>query len=132
MLRDVAADKEVTVESGALPLAFSAEPRRGTTVEVVCTGARANELVLFLHSLQGVGAGPLHPNPVLGGLRPSLRPPVQVTGTATADATGAARLPVAVPATAPLLTLGVQAFALRGVNGADTVSSNAVEASIVP
>jgi hypothetical protein len=128
-LGDVAAGQELAIESG-LPLAWAVLPRRGTTAELALTGASTGEFVVFVHSWRGVGAGPAQP--ALGGLHWDLHSPVLWLGSANADATGRAAIQVAVPVTAPLREVGVQAVIPRGLNGADSVKTNAVLATVAP
>lgn len=125
----VGADQEIHVESG-LPLAWNLPPQRGATAELAMSGANAGEFVVFIRSWNGAGAGVAHP--MLGGLRWDLNGPVSWLGGTNANAAGEAVIQIAVPVNAPLREIGVQAAIPRGVNGSDSVKTNAVLALIAP
>jgi hypothetical protein len=124
-----AAGSELTIASGT-PLAWAGTLARGSSAALHADGALPGEFVVFVHSWRGVGVGPA--TAALGGLRWDLRAPVAWLGAANADAAGRATILVAVPADAPLREVGVQAVIPRGLNGADSVKSNAVVAPIGP
>jgi len=60
----------------------------------------------------------------LGGLCVDLLSPVNLVGSATADASGYASLVKNIPSSAPKITIWVQAVMQRGTGGVDSVKSN--------
>ncbi len=90
-------------------------------------GAASGETVHYLVSLN---AGTWAP-PQLGGLVLDLGTPATYVGSAVANSSGTASLVVAVPAGAPVgATAYLQAAAIRGVGGIDSVKSNLVTTTI--
>ncbi|TAH39644.1 MAG: VCBS repeat-containing protein [Planctomycetota bacterium] len=107
------------------------ELHRGQNAQFLVTGALAGERVYYLYSFTGVGAGPCPPQ--LGGLCLDLLSPVQLIGSAYANAGGQALLSVDIPAGAPIgQAVHTQAVARRGPGGAGSVKSNTVSDSILP
>lgn len=103
---------------------------RGQQATWTVTGAEPGEAVVFLYSASGVGEG--NRIPALGGLRLDLEPTAQQAGMAVAGADGTAVLTQKVPATTPVHLFGFQAVIQRGVNGADSVKTNAILAPVLP
>lgn len=104
--------------------------QRGQTADLIVTNAQSGETVTYLYSVAGSGSGPCPP--ALGGLCLNLLPPITVAGSSTANGVGTATLTVAVPATAPLLTVYTQAVVQRGPGGADSAKTNFVAAPVLP
>lgn len=105
--------------------------RPGQPATFTATDAQPGELVYFLYSLTGTGAGPCPPQ--LGGLCIDLLNRVTQMGSATANGAGAASLTLTVPANAPPGTaVHTQAVARRGQGGMNSVKSNPVSATILP
>ncbi|TAH39568.1 MAG: CRTAC1 family protein [Planctomycetota bacterium] len=104
--------------------------QRGMTSLWRVEGCRPNELVIYLYSVQGTGSGPCRSR--FGNLCLDLNPPIHTQGTANADAAGVSVLPVAVPSTAPLRKVSIQAVVVRGLNGSTSVKTNAVTTPILP
>lgn len=103
----------------------------GQLAWVEVTGASPGESVKILRGTGGEGPGAC-PVP-LGGLCLDLLAPVVVQQTVVADAAGVARWDFTVPATAPANTdLWVQAVAVRGVGGVDSVKSDVEPRTILP
>ncbi len=100
----------------------------GTAVEFRIAGLSAGESTTLVRGARvGPGACPA----VLGGVCLDVTGVPVIVGSAVADANGVARLRVQVPAGAPNgLELGVQAVAVRGAGGVDSVTSNAVDAVV--
>jgi len=103
---------------------------RGQAGTLTLQNAAPGERVDFVLSLNGVGAGPCPPT--LGGLCLDLLAPIVRIGNVNADAFGVAVQTVSVPSGAPLRTVHLQAIALRGIGGADSVKSNTVSTPILP
>ncbi len=108
------------------PLGFGVDPLipgQRTTLEV--TGLAPGETTYVAYSLYGTGNG-ICP-PAMGGVCLNLLSPVQLLGTAVADAGGVAVLTPMVPANAPIgMQVSLQAVAIRGIGGAQTVKSPAI------
>lgn len=118
----------VSLRSG-LTLEVPAMLGRGTTEEVVVSGLAPNEQVNVFFSTAGVGAGPCPA--AMGGHCFDIVGPVQPLGTPTAGADGIARLQVPIGANVPIGTsAGVQAVAIRGLGGVQTVTSNPVVTTV--
>ncbi|MCA9492862.1 MAG: hypothetical protein KC621_23180 [Myxococcales bacterium] len=118
----------VGLRSG-LTLEVPAMLGRGTTEEVVVGGLAPNEQVNVFFSTAGVGPGPCPAS--MGGQCFDIVGPVQPLGTPTAGADGIARLQVPIGANVPIGTsAGVQAVAIRGLGGAQTVTSNTVVTTV--
>lgn len=96
----------------ALGLAVS-ELARGTQVSLTATGAAPGSQVGFAYSRVGEAPSALCP-PAFGGLCLDLIPPVHTLGTATADGTGQAVFVATLNASAPLITVYLQAVTLAG------------------
>ncbi len=94
----------------------------GIPVTLMLNNADPNELVYFLYSSTGTGSGPCYTG--LGGLCVDLLSPVNLVGSATADASGYASLVKNIPSSAPKITIWVQAVMQRGTGGVDSVKSN--------
>ena len=94
----------------------------GMPVSLMLENADPFELVYFIWSANGTGSGPCFSG--LGGLCVDILYPVKLAGTATADSTGYASMVKNIPASAPNITIWVQAVMQRGVAGADSVKSN--------
>ncbi|MBC8369552.1 MAG: hypothetical protein H8E25_06105 [Planctomycetes bacterium] len=89
--------------------------------------ASPSEAVHFLLSLNSGSYAP----PQLGGLALSLGQPIYHVGSATTNATGSAGINVSIPSNAPIgASVYLQAAAIRGIGGADSVVSNLVTQSI--
>ncbi|HEX9793529.1 MAG TPA: CRTAC1 family protein [Planctomycetota bacterium] len=123
-----AANQRITVASG-LPIRAD-ELRRGAATTLSMEGANPGEWVLFLYSMNGLRAGACPPP--LGGMCYDLAGPVRYAGSAVANAIGEASVTIPVPATAPLQAIGIQAVVPRGVNGADSLKTNALLRTILP
>lgn len=91
-------------------------------------GAEPNEVVHFLLSFAGTGAGPCVPE--LGGSCLDLLPPLTILLSVPADAEGTLAFPVAIPSNLSSFTAHLQSVVARGPNGADSVTSNAVTLSL--
>ena len=102
---------------------------RGANATFTVTGALPGETVYYYYSFAGVGGATYCP-PEFGGLCLDLLTPVVQAGTASADATGTARLTRRIPPSAPLRDVSTQAAIARGPGGADSVKSNTVTAPI--
>jgi len=99
--------------------------RVGTSVTMEVDGAHAYETTYIVMG-GPIGSGPC-PD-VAGGLCMDIEGPVSVLGSIETDATGHGTLSVALPATVPTgVERGFQAVAIRGLAGADSVKSAAVE-----
>jgi hypothetical protein len=59
-----------------------------------------------------------------------LESPVKVIGSKIADANGNAELKRTIPVNTPLIAIWTQAAIIRGIDGADSVKSNDVEATV--
>lgn len=111
------------------PVLAQTRLRVGRAAEFVASGAVSGELVHFLYSLRGIGAGSCPP--VLGGLCLDLLDPITVIGNARADGNGTARLEVTIPGGAPVgQAVHTQAVIRRGSGGADSVKSNTLSEMI--
>jgi hypothetical protein len=120
----------VTVPPTASPIpVLTHDPlTRGRSAQFRVTGAEADEVVSFLFSPAGVGAGPCSPQ--LGGLCVDLINP-SVFGEATADASGTATLTRTIPADIPAgRAIAIQAVIERGLGGAHSVKTNALTATV--
>jgi len=102
---------------------------RGETNNFIINGALPEEEVSFIYSRAGVGEGPLIP--ALGGLVLDLHKPIKYLGSAIANSSGEIVKPVFVPANLDLDRIFIQAVAVRGVNGSDSVKSNPVRIEII-
>ncbi len=119
----------VLLNESAFALVLTQGPLyRGAPTNFTVTHAQPGELVYFLYSLAGTGAGPC-PGP-LGGLCLDLLTPIIQFGSAVADANGQAVLTATVPPNAPAVSVSTQAVARRGVGGADSVKSKTVSDTI--
>jgi len=125
-----AEEVEATVEPGARRnlLLTVANLRWGETASFTVNGANSGEEVVFTWGSNGIGAGPC-PAP-LGGLCLDVVSPVKQLGKANADANGVAELDVTLPNGPSGAFMTVQALAIRGVGGVDSVASNAVEQQV--
>jgi hypothetical protein len=102
---------------------------QGQEVQFWVAGATPGEMVSFLFSDVGEGAGPCAPQ--LGGMCMDIVNPMTF-GEATADASGTAVLRRTLPADIPLgHTISIQAVIKRGRNGASSVKTNAITAQII-
>lgn len=116
-------------------LNLTAQPlHTGTNVDLTVDNANPGETVWFAYSCKPVicDGGPAFA--ALGGLKMDIGAPLQIIGSAVADANGVAVLSAAVPpATAVTVGkfTGLQAAVKRGLNGADSVKSNAVNTEIL-
>jgi hypothetical protein len=98
-------------------------------VQFWVAGAAPGELVSFLFSDVGEGAGPCSPQ--LGGLCMDIVNPMTF-GEATADASGIAVLRRTIPPGIALgHTIATQAVIKRGRNGANSVKTNAITARVI-
>ncbi|KAA3606068.1 MAG: CRTAC1 family protein [Planctomycetota bacterium] len=129
VLGPVAANQSLRVASG-LPLQAPQTVSMGTTATVELHGANPGEWVMFLHSF--VGPGPGRCKAALGGLCYDMLDPVFFLGSASADPSGVASLPVTIPPNSPEMKVTVQGIVPRGLNGSDSVKSNARVVGIVP
>jgi len=103
--------------------------RRGQATQFWVTGARPGEVVSFLFSALGEGAGPCAAE--LGGLCVDIMGPA-LFGEATADTVGTATVRRTMPAetwTGP--TLAFQAVIRRGAQGGQSVKTNAITAQVM-
>jgi hypothetical protein len=123
--------RELPVEAGQLAppvqsLTLTVDPHvAGQPVRWRIEGLNPGERVTLARGMGGLGAGPCLPQ--LGGACLGIRSPIFVVQTLTANAAGVAELSFSMPTTVPAGTrVAYQAAAIRGVNGADTVYSNAV------
>jgi len=103
---------------------------RGRPAVFVVNGAAPGERVHFLHSVEG--AGNSFGIRQLGGITLDLLDPIQVIGSAVADANGVAELTINVPPNAPLTTVVMQAVIRRGPGGVDSVKTPFRTARILP
>ena len=101
---------------------------RGQTATLRAFGANAGETVFFLYSLSGLGSGPCFFN---GAICLDLLPPFFILGSAAADGSGLASLPVFIPSGTPLINVQTQAGIVRGVSGELSVKSNALDRAIL-
>jgi|GEM_PF-2169414 len=111
------------------PILFQTALNRGALTTFSISGARSDELIYFLFSLQGVAPGGLAPA-ALGGMCLDLVGPVMLIGAKRANAAGYADLKVPIPSTAPTVTVWTQAAIQRGTGGADSVKSQYIEGQI--
>jgi hypothetical protein len=102
---------------------------QGHEVQFWVAGAIPGEAVSFLFSDAGEGTGPCAPQ--LGGMCIDILDPMTF-GEATADASGTAVLRRTIP---PNIALGhmiaIQAVIKRGPNGASSVKTNAITATVL-
>lgn len=119
----------------SIDLNLTAQPlQTGTNVDLTVDNAIPGETVWFAYSCKPTvcDAGPSFAS--LGGLKLDLGAPVQLIGSAVADGLGVAVLSAAVPPPTAV-TVGkwtnLQAVAKRGLNGADSVKSNALTTEIL-
>ena len=102
---------------------------QGQEVQFWVAGATPGEMVSFLFSDAGEGAGPCSPQ--LGGMCMDILNPVTF-GEDTADASGTAVLRRTLPPDMPLgHTIAIQAVIKRGPNGASSVKTNAITAKVL-
>ncbi|MCB9684478.1 MAG: hypothetical protein H6738_05275 [Alphaproteobacteria bacterium] len=97
-----------------------------TDVDFTVSGVAPGDLVRFLYSTTGTGAGPCVQQ--LGGLCLGLRSPVQQLDTAVADASGTAAITFYLPANAPQIFVFTQAVVDRGPA---SVATNTITAPIL-
>jgi Fibronectin type III domain len=124
---------EVTI---TVPVSISETPMvimdpliRGQIARFRVAGANPQEIVSFLYSTGGEGAGPCSTQ--LGGLCVDVIAP-QVFGEAMADSTGLATLTHFIPADAPPgQTIAIQAVIQRGPSGTASVKTNAITARVL-
>ncbi len=90
--------------------------------------AQPGELVHFVYSFNGFGAGPSIPQ--LGGLQLGILSPVTLLQSMTANASGHGILRLRIPASAPLVDVFLQGAIARGPGGAQSVVTNAVGQTI--
>lgn len=104
--------------------------KRGRPATMTVTDAQPGERVYFLYSREGAG------NSVgirqLGGITLDLVDPIQLIGSAVADANGVAELTITIPPNAPLTTVVMQAVIRRGPGGDDSVKTPFRTARIQP
>ncbi len=94
---------------------------RGAEATLTVHQAQPGETVVFLGSF--VGAGASRGVAGLGAMTLDLLDPIQVIGSAVADANGVAELTLTVPPNAPLTTVVMQAVIRRGPGGVDSVKT---------
>ncbi len=126
------ASEEVRVTAPSLisplPMLTQEPLTRGRASEFRVLGVHAGELVSFLFSLAGEGAGPCSPQ--LGGLCVDLVDP-SIFGEAPADTSGTARLTRSISADVPAgHAITIQAVIPRGPGGAHSVKTNAMTAIV--
>ncbi len=109
----------------ALSASVLVEGQQGT---LSVTGANANEPVFFLYGFQGIGAGPCFAP--LGGLCLDLLLPFEVLALRSASPAGTATFSAVIPAGTAGQTVFLQVVIPRGVRGADSVKTNAVQRTI--
>ncbi len=111
-----------------LALAVSPEPlQRGQAATLTVDGAAAGETVYFGYCTNALGSGPSIPQ--LGGLQLDLLGPIQVAGSAVANAIGQAVLQTTAPnlsSTLPPVDVFLQAVVQRGSGGAESLKSHTV------
>lgn len=107
----------------------SAVLRAGQAGWLRVTNAAPGESVTFVRG-SGVGNGVCPPQ--LGGACADILGPTTVLGSAVADATGRATLTGLVPPAAAGAVLFVQAGALRGAGGTDSVLSQVLTTTVLP
>lgn len=99
----------------------------GSATTLTATGATAGEMVYFAYNNGVVVNNAGFTATRLGGLYLDLGGSVSMAGTAIADSAGVASLAVTVPisyAAHASSIMGMQAVAIRGISGADSVKSN--------
>lgn len=112
------------------PLWLDAPPLpSGAGATVTVEGALAGETVFVGYGLSGLGPGACFAP--LGGLCLDLQSPAYYLGLAIADGAGVGQLFVAVPPGLPPIEVGLQAVAVRGAGGVESVKSVAVATSIL-
>jgi hypothetical protein len=126
------ASEEVRVTAPSLisplPMLTQDPLTRGRASELRVLGVHAGEVVSFLYSLAGEGAGPCSPQ--LGGLCVDLVEP-SVFGEATAATSGTAQLTRSIPADTPAgRAITIQAVIPRGPGGAHSVKTNVITAIV--
>ncbi len=96
----------------------------GDQVEYEVSGTAPGETVHLLRSTAGAGPGPC-PDEV-GGQCLSIRSPVKLLDSQPSDAAGVAQFAFTLPDPGPtaILEVGLQAAAVRGLDGIDSVLSN--------
>lgn len=92
---------------------------QGSSIEI--SGVTPGDKVLFLYSINGWGNSTGKPN--LGGLTLDLVDPINLLGSAVADAEGVAHLNFKVPGNAPMINVVTQAVIRKGSGGKDSVKS---------
>jgi fibronectin type 3 domain-containing protein len=124
--------EEITVtvspQAPRVPTLMQEVLRRGQPTQFWVVGARPGEVVSFLFSAIGEGAGPCATE--IGGLCVDISGPA-LFGEATADALGTATVSRTIPA--EMLaghTLAFQAVIRRGSTGKQSVKTNAITALI--
>jgi hypothetical protein len=125
--------EEVTVvvppQAQRMPTLMQEALQHGQPTQFWVTGAHPGELVSFLFSVTGEGAGPCAAE--LGGLCVDILGPA-LFGEAPADALGTATVSRTIPAeTLPGHTLACQAVIRRGPKGGQSVKTNAITARVM-
>ena len=100
----------------------------GRTAQFSAIGAQPGEIVHFLFSFTGVGAGPCFQR--LGGLCIDLLPPFGILNSVQADQNGASTFRVFVPHGLPQSTVHLQAVVQSGPGGRDSQKSETVTQSV--
>jgi len=102
----------------------------GQPATMTVTGAEPGESVYFGVGLGGIGPGSCPQ--VMGGTCLDILPSMQQLGSVAADGEGKAEMIIDVPPNGALLEVGVQAMAIRGPDGSETVKTNAVLRQVEP
>lgn len=121
---------EIRSQTTVVPRLSHTALARGQRATFDILHAGRGERVYFLYSPTGLGDGPSIGG--LGGLALDILNPVNVIGTATANAQGHASLAITIPPNAPPIAVTLQAVIRRGPGGADSVKSNTVSTAILP
>ncbi len=122
------------VRDSGVRLALSVSPdplQRGQAATLTADGAAAGETVYFGYSTAGLGAGPSLG--ALGGLELDILAPLELAGSAVADASGQAVLATTAPnlsANVPPLDVWFQAVVQRGAGGAESLKSHTVATTL--
>ena len=126
-------EPSTTPHKGPIALTLIGPPLyAGAVTNFAVEGLSPSERVLLIVSRGGVGVGPCPV--VMGGTCLDVRSPRRIIGRGRADASGRAEITAALDDRLDELTgLSLQAVAIRGIDGVDTVTSNAIsEAIAVP
>ncbi|GEM_PF-5205666 len=121
---------EIRGQTTVVPRLSATALARGQRATFDLLHAQRGERVYFLYSPTGLGDGPSIG--ALGGLRLDILNPVNVIGTANANAQGHASLAVTIPPGAPPIAITLQAVIRRGPDGAESVKSNTLSTAILP